>query len=139
MQFKEITLQTKNIADLYVFYKNTLQLNVIKPNEKTISVETGTTKLIFEQTNNAQKPFYHFAFNIPSNKIEEALKWLKSKVELLWIEDYENCIAEFTNWNARSIYFLDPGGNIVELIAGLICTMKLMKHFLQSIFAMLAK
>jgi hypothetical protein len=117
MLFKEITLQTKNADVLYDFYKNTLQLNVVKPNEKTISINAGKSTLIFEQTNNAEKPFYHFAFNIPSNKTEEALQWLKGKVELLWIEDYKNYIAEFTNWNARSVYFLDVAGNIVEFIA----------------------
>jgi catechol 2,3-dioxygenase-like lactoylglutathione lyase family enzyme len=117
MLFKEITLQTKNIDELYNFYKNTLQLKVVKPNAKTISINAGRTTLIFEQTNTAEKSFYHFAFNIPSNKMEEALQWLKEKVELLWIEDYKNYIAEFTNWNARSVYFLDAAGNIVELIA----------------------
>jgi len=117
MLFKEITLQTKNADALYDFYKNTLQLNVVKANAKTISINAGKTTLIFEQTNNAEKPFYHFAFNIPSNKMEEALQWLKEKVELLWIEDYKSFIAEFTHWNARSVYFLDTAGNIVELIA----------------------
>jgi hypothetical protein len=117
MLFKEITLQTKNADALYDFYKNTLQLNIVKPDSKTISINAGKSTLIFEQTNDGEKPFYHFAFNIPSNKIEEALQWLKERVELLWIEDYKSFIAEFTHWNARSVYFLDVAGNIVELIA----------------------
>jgi hypothetical protein len=117
MLFKKIILQTKNIDALYDFYKNKLQLNVVKPDSKTVSINAGKTTLIFEQTDNIEKPFYHFAFNIPFNKIEEALQWLKNKVELLWIEDYKNYIAEFTNWNARSVYFFDTAGNIVELIA----------------------
>ena len=117
MLLKEIILQTKNIDDLYDFYLNKLQFNVIKTGSKTISINAGKTKLIFEETNKADNPFYHFAFNVPSNKIEEAAQWLKDKVELLWIEDYKNYIAEFTNWNARSVYFLDAAGNIVELIA----------------------
>ena len=117
MLFKEILLQTKNIDALYFFYKNKLQLKVVKSSSKTISIDVGKTTLIFEQTNDAEKPFYHFAFNIPCNKIEEGLQWLKNKVELLWVEDYKNYIAEFTHWNARSVYFLDAAGNIVELIA----------------------
>ena len=117
MQLKELILQTKNIDELYAFYKNTLQLEVIKPDAKTISIHAGKTTLIFSETNDSEKPFYHFAFNIPSNKIEEALQWLKDKVDLLWIEEYENYIAEFSNWNARSVYFFDTAGNIVELIA----------------------
>jgi hypothetical protein len=117
MLFKEIILQTKNINELYDFYKNKLQLKVVKPNATTVSIVAGKTTLIFEQTNNTAKPFYHFAFNIPFDKIEEALQWLKDKIELLWIEEYKNYIAEFTGWNARSVYFSDAAGNIVELIA----------------------
>jgi catechol 2,3-dioxygenase-like lactoylglutathione lyase family enzyme len=117
MLFKEILLQTKNIDALYDFYKDKLRLTVVKSGQKTISINAGKTTLIFKQTDNEEKPFVHFAFNIPSNKIEDALRWLKNKVELFWIDDYNSHVAEFTNWNARSVYFLDPAGNIVELIA----------------------
>jgi hypothetical protein len=63
------------------------------------------------------EPFYHFAINIPANKIEEAKDWLSNKVKLLWMEDYKDDIADFVNWHAKSVYFYDPAGNIVELIA----------------------
>ena len=85
-----------------------LRWRVIETNAKTISINAGKTTLIFQQTNNPEKPFYHFAFNIPSNKIDEAFQWLKDKVEILWIDEYKNYIAEFTAWNARSVYFMDP-------------------------------
>src|SRR5438874_12694704 len=61
--------------------------------------------------------FYHFAINIPANKIREAKAWLSNKVQLLWMEDYKSDIADFVNWHAKSVYFFDPAGNIVELIA----------------------
>jgi hypothetical protein len=117
MLIKELILQTKYLNELYSFYKDVFKLKVIKQNANTISINAGKTILVFQQTNNAEKPFYHFAFNIPSNKIEEAFQWLKNKVEILWIKEYKNYIAEFTAWNARSFYFIDPAGNIVELIA----------------------
>ena len=60
-------------------------------------------------------PYYHFAFNIPENKINEAIKWLEKKVEL--IEYGESNLISFPNWNAHSVYFYDPAGNIVEFIA----------------------
>ena len=107
MLLKELILQTKKIDELYAFYKNVLQLEVIKSEAKTISINAGKTRLIFQETNDTENPFYHFAFNIPSNKIEEGLQWLKDKVEVLWIEEYKNYIAEFTNWNARSVYFFN--------------------------------
>jgi catechol-2,3-dioxygenase len=33
------------------------------------------------------------------------------------MEDYKDDIADFVNWHAKSVYFYDPAGNIVELIA----------------------
>lgn len=117
MLLKKLILQTKHLNELYHFYKNILQMPVTQTNSKNISIAAGKTTLVFQQTNITENPFYHFAFNIPSNKIEEAFQWLKNKVEVPWIEDYKNYIAEFTSWHARSVYFIDVGGNIVELIA----------------------
>jgi hypothetical protein len=117
MHIKELILQTKQLNQLYEFYKTTLQLQVTQTDSKTISIKAGKTTLIFQEANSIINPFYHFAFNIPANKIAEALEWLKNKAEVLWIEDYKNYIAEFNRWHARSVYFIDAAGNIVELIA----------------------
>ena len=72
--------------------------------------------MVFVPSTNG-KAFYHFAINIPSNKIEDAKAWLKDKVQLVWMEDYKSDIADFVNWHAKSVYFFDPAGNIVELIS----------------------
>jgi hypothetical protein len=117
MLFKEIQLQTKNLSALYNFYKEVLELNTVYSNKKNIVITAGKSKLIFEETNVDINPFYHFAFNIPSNKFEEAFEWMKQKVELLWLDDYKSYIADFVNWHAKSFYFSDPSGNILELIA----------------------
>lgn len=117
MRLKELILQTKHLDELYQFYKTVLRLQVTQTNSTIISIKAGKTTLIFQQTNAATKPFYHFAFNIPSNKIEAAFLGLKTKVEVLWIEEYNSYIAEFTSWHARSVYFLDSAGNVLEFIA----------------------
>ena len=111
-------MQTNRLFPLYHFYKNVLELPVTDDSDTQFTIHTGLTKLIFEKTQDPLSfPNYHFAFNIPSNRIQEAHDWLKEKTELLWIEDYKSYIADFTNWNANSVYFLDPAGNIAELIA----------------------
>ncbi|MDQ6901934.1 MAG: VOC family protein, partial [Bacteroidota bacterium] len=74
---------------------------------------------IFEETGNSENPFYHFAFNIPNNKFDEAFAWINNKVDLLWLDDYNGHIADFVNWKAKSFYFLDPAGNILEMITRL--------------------
>ncbi len=69
MLLKEITLQTKHLSALYNFYNDVLELPVKYPGEKNISISVGQSQLVFEATNDDLNPFYHFAFNIPCNKI----------------------------------------------------------------------
>ena len=118
MILQEIRLQTNRLFPLYHFYKNVLELPVTDDSDTHFTIHTGLSKLIFEKTEDLLSyPAYHFAFNIPSNRILQAHDWLKERTELLWIEDYQNYIADFSNWNAQSVYFFDPAGNIAELIA----------------------
>jgi hypothetical protein len=116
MQINELHLRTAYVQTVKEFYSSLLELPVESNSEDEITITIGVTKLVFTETSKGE-PFYHFAINIPCNKIEEARTWLKEKVGLLWIKDYNSEIAEFTNWNARSVYFYDPAGNILELIA----------------------
>ena len=53
----------------------------------------------------------HFAINVAPQRFEEAVSWARERAEL--VEDD----VPFDAWRARSAYFFDPGGNIVELIA----------------------
>jgi catechol-2,3-dioxygenase len=53
----------------------------------------------------------HFAVNVPPQRFEEAVDWARERVELVEAD------VPFPAWRARSAYFFDPGGNIVELIA----------------------
>ncbi|MGN6247049.1 MAG: VOC family protein [Ginsengibacter sp.] len=116
MQIKEITLQSTNISDIFLFYKNVLQMDVVR-SPSGFAVTAGATKLIFEESKTTKNPFYHFAFNIPSNQFEEAFEWTKQKADLLWLKDYNGYVADFVNWHAKSFYFKDTAGNILEMIA----------------------
>ena len=117
MLLKEITLQTSHLPELYHFYKEVLQLPGVYPSKRYISIAAGRSTLNFEETDKYTNPFYHFAFNIPSNKFDEAYEWIKDKAQLLWLDNYKSYTADFVNWNAKSFYFNDPAGNILELIA----------------------
>ena len=116
MEITAITLQTSLLKDLANFYRDVLELPTEINGHGKITIRIGWTALVFEQAKNAD-PFYHFAINIPSNKIDEAKTWLSPRADLVWMDDYKNDIADFRNWNAKSVYFYDPAGNILELIA----------------------
>lgn len=116
MLLKEIKLKTKDLLALHHFYNEVLELPT-SFGDRGITVSAGKSVLTFEEADAGINPFYHFAFNIPSNKFEEAFEWMKQKVELLWLGDYKSYKADFVNWHAKSFYFLDPAGNILELIS----------------------
>lgn len=116
MEIQQLILQTSSLKKLIEFYGKVMELEIALHGGAEIKIKIGSTELVFQQVD-ISNPFYHFAINIPANKIEEAKSWLKKRVELLWIEDYKSNIADFVNWHAKSVYFFDPAGNIVELIA----------------------
>ena len=116
MKIIEINLETSMLDAQMDFYGNKLKLRIDNSAVDGFSFFTNHTKINFTKAAN-NHPFYHFAFNIPSNKIDEAILWLGERTTLLWLSDFNSHVAEFTNWNARSVYFMDPAGNIVEFIA----------------------
>ena len=117
MRIKSVLIQSSNQTALEKFYQSILQLDVKVLKEGTLQVPIGDSLLVIEEAKTGN-PFYHFAINIPANKIEEARAWLlNKKIELIWMEDYKSDIADFSSWHAKSVYFFDPAGNIVELIA----------------------
>lgn len=114
MNISELQLFTGSIKLLTGFYYEVLGLEISEIENDKIKIKVGTTDLIFIEEKSSD-PYYHFAINIPENQINEAIEWLKPKVDL--IEYDSSLIIDFPNWNAHSVYFYDPAGNIVELIA----------------------
>ena len=111
----EIRMKSARIDELRRFYEASLELPVALSDD-TLTVEAGKTRLIFSQTESSEdEPFYHFAFNIPENKIESAREWQRQRTPLLRRGSKE--VIHFKGINAHSVYFNDPAGNIVEYIA----------------------
>jgi len=99
------------------FYTKILELTVQRINDKSIKVQAGTTEIIFYENSSYIDPVYHFAFNIPENKLEDAIAWLKKKNVTLAKTSNGSEIFDFKNWNAHSIYWQDAAGNVLEFIA----------------------
>ncbi|TDE54420.1 VOC family protein [Flavobacterium sp. GT3P67] len=115
MNIFELELLTDTLDETELFYNNVIGLKTISKNKSTISFAAGSTKLTFRSSNNL-KPVYHFAFDIPNNKLLEAFAWIEKKTEILEVIPPDK-IADFYNWNAKSFYFYDNNGNILEFIA----------------------
>ncbi|MFV7234736.1 VOC family protein [Flavobacterium sp. ZB4R12] len=115
MNILELELLTDTIDETELFYNNVIGLKTISKNNSSISFEAGATKLTFRSSENLI-PVYHFAFDIPNNKLPEAFVWIEKKTKILEVIPPDK-IADFYNWNAKSFYFYDNNGNILEFIA----------------------
>lgn len=115
MKLEHLNIQTSNIPGTTAFYQDILELSMIEKSKESVSFQAGNSVLKFTE-NPAFDSVYHFAFNIPENKLAEAIAWCTDKVALIRIED-QNVIANFENWNANAVYFYDNNGNLLEFIA----------------------
>ena len=116
MNLDTIEILTKELKATKDFYKNVLQLPVTECDHKSISIKIGLSTLKFVESLEKDKPIYHFAFNIPENKLSEAIEWCANRIELIKKEEAV-LITEFEAWNANAVYFYDNNGNILEFIA----------------------
>lgn len=116
MHITAATLKTPALAQQRSFYTDVLGLPLIAESTNRFTVQAGNTALTFEAAAPGTRPHYHFAFNIPENKLEEAKAWLASRHPVL--TDAEgNDVAHFVSWNAHAFYFHDGAGFGAEFIA----------------------
>lgn len=117
---KALHLQT--ICDLKVlqkFYEEKMGLRVVVMSASTLSIQAGLSVINFTKINSKLRPFYHFAFNIPENKIKEAFEWQRQRTPVVHPnpDSPKDQVVNFPHWNAHSVFFLDPAGNLLEYIA----------------------
>lgn len=115
MEIKSLRISSNKLVETRIFYTKTLGFTLVNEDEYSFQIRVGSSKLTFTNQDSNNNPFYHFAFNIPSNKYSEAKQWTKDRVNLL-IENGEDEV-DFSHLPAHAFYFYDPSGNIVEFIA----------------------
>jgi len=124
-RIRRLELETSiPLDEMESFYADRLGLRVIDSRAHRLTIAAGATHITFTPSSDpTSEPFYHFAFNIPENKILAAREWQLERSELvppdphLLDPEMPDDVVWFRNWNAHSIFFWDPGGNFVEYIA----------------------
>jgi catechol-2,3-dioxygenase len=111
-----LRLSSHAVPKMASFYRDTLGLPVAPIEGDRISVTCGETVIEFAPAPDGTQPFYHFAFNIPHNKLDKAIEWMKPR-HPLFVRDDGDVVFHFERWDAHAVYFIDPSGNIVEFIA----------------------
>ena len=118
MNIQHVTMYASNFEATKQFYLIHLAFPHTSEDENSFTIQAGQTTVTFRKAAEGETPFYHFAFNVPSNQFNEAKAWASSKVTLSTEEEgYDE--VYFENIDAKSIYFEDPAGNIVEFICRL--------------------
>lgn len=116
MKIKELHLLSDDIKETEVFYNSILDIQTESKNGNSISFVLGSTRLVFTQTEKVINPVYHYAFDIPNNKFEKAMEWVKARTTLIPVIEQDNFISIFDLWNAKSFYFYDNNKNLLEFI-----------------------
>lgn len=108
---------------MHDYYCKVLEMDLIRQSESELEIRAGRTRITFVRTESEPNaPFYHFAFNIPENKVRAAHDWQAERGPLMptpvYMQDrnFPITVRHFRNWNAHSVFFWDPAGNILEYI-----------------------
>ena len=115
MRIIELELHTRWLDKIAAFYGETLGFEMLHQDAERASFRVGWTTVTFLQDSSGEAPWYHFALNVPTNQLEDAQAWITQRQTLLSNERGTRFFYPF--WKAEAIYFEDPSGNIVELIA----------------------
>ncbi|CAM4167728.1 VOC family protein [Gillisia limnaea] len=113
MKIVSLEISTTRLLKQLRFYRDTLGLEINNEDEDSFEVSLGYSVLKFQQNEDATP--YHIAFHIPDKQENQALKWLKARVEIL--RNNQEDIIDFSGWNAKSVYFYDKDFNILEFIS----------------------
>lgn len=116
MKIQELRLPAPDIAVQRDFYLGVFGFNEAATSEGDLTIQAGSSRLVFYRATAGQEGAYHFAFNIRENAFAEAKEWVSRRASLI-----KNSAGDdqfhFGSWNADALYFYDPAGNILEFIA----------------------
>jgi catechol-2,3-dioxygenase len=111
----ELRVPTPRLAEQRAFWAETLGLPVTDQPDGTVAVRAGASTLRLEPDPQGPGSPLHFAFNIPENRYADAVAWVGQVTEPILREGRPE--VPFPHWSADAVYFLDPDGNVLELIA----------------------
>ncbi len=116
MKILDLKLEANNLDTILEFYSETLGLKILEQTPTALRFQAGDTQLTFiaKSTTKAQ---YHFAFNIATNHLAQAIEWAQATGLVLLPSPKDETITYFDTWKAQSIYFWDKNGNLLEFIA----------------------
>ncbi|MEO1443557.1 MAG: hypothetical protein AAFV33_24355, partial [Chloroflexota bacterium] len=115
MHIQQVRLHSTHLEQQQQFYTQTLGLPLIHSDGSAFTVQMGATA--FTLTAADTPNIHHIAINIPPPQFERAMAWTEARVPLLLYNGKIFVDFSKSTWQARSVYFEDMGGNVMEFIA----------------------
>jgi catechol 2,3-dioxygenase-like lactoylglutathione lyase family enzyme len=120
MRIVGLTLDCADLGALEEFWAGTLGLPVVRGRED-LEVRLRSAVIRFRRAAPGTAPRHHFAINVPPGSIERAAAWVEERHQLLAFhgdpDEEEGATIVHADRGTPAVYFLDPAGNVVELIA----------------------
>jgi catechol 2,3-dioxygenase-like lactoylglutathione lyase family enzyme len=113
MRIRQLTLAAGDLEGQAAFWGGRLGVPVRWDGDDEIEVRLRDSAIAFQRAEPGLDARYHFAINVPRDSIHEAVAWLRERAQPLTFDGD----PVRTDVGAGSVYFLDAGGNVVELIA----------------------
>ena len=79
MIIREVGLLTHQVEAIKEFYGTLLELELVEDNATCVSFRAGNSVLSFKKAAEQEKPYYHVAFTIPTNKLADAKRWAQDR------------------------------------------------------------
>jgi catechol 2,3-dioxygenase-like lactoylglutathione lyase family enzyme len=120
VRIRRLTLATGDLEGQAAFYGGRLGLPV-DAGGGGIEVRLRESTIRFQEAAPGLDARYHFAINLPADSIHAAVGWLRGRAEPLVFEgdpeEPDGATVVRADVGAGCVYFLDPAGNVVELIS----------------------
>ena len=113
MRIARITLATSDLDGQEAFWGERLGLPVRRVGDDELEVRLRSAAIRFRRGAAGLDARYHFAINVPRGSIDAAVAWMEERHELLTFDGD----PVRTDVGDGCVYFLDAGGNVVELIS----------------------
>jgi catechol 2,3-dioxygenase-like lactoylglutathione lyase family enzyme len=114
-----LTLDCADLGAQEEFWAGTLGLEVARADALEVRLASSTIR--FRRAAPGSAPRHHFAINVPPGSIERAAAWVAERHDLLAFhgdeDEEEGATIVHADRGTPAVYFLDPAGNVVELIA----------------------
>lgn len=111
MRIDKLTLPASDILKSAAFFRDVLDLPVTGN-----SIQAGWSEIRLISAAEEAPCGVHLAFNVPYDRFDAAVEWLKERTPVQREPDGRECFVLDGHWQAKSVYFDGPDRSVLELI-----------------------